>query len=258
MSIDWFTFTAQIINFLILVGLLARFLYKPIVEAMAQREEKIAASLNEAHQAQTRAEAAEATFRQETEALAHAKDDLLAEASREVERWRKQHQAEARDEVDSLKAQWYRALDRERESFIREARMRIAEHVHNVARQILRQLADEELESRTISVLARRLEQLEPRQKQAVSESIRESSNRVQVASGFPLSQPQKEQVATLLNQQLQLNLTPDFRTEPELIFGIELRVHGHKVAWSASEQLEQLDEEFVRSVNEALAHEVS
>ena len=45
MLINWFTVLAQIINFLILVFLLKRFLYKPILRAMAEREEKMADAL---------------------------------------------------------------------------------------------------------------------------------------------------------------------------------------------------------------------
>jgi len=38
MLIDWFTVVAQVINFLILVWLMKRFLYKPILNAIAARE----------------------------------------------------------------------------------------------------------------------------------------------------------------------------------------------------------------------------
>ena len=44
MPIDWFTVVAQAINFLILVWLLKRFLYKPILHAIDEREKGIAAN----------------------------------------------------------------------------------------------------------------------------------------------------------------------------------------------------------------------
>ena len=37
MLIDWFTVGAQIVNFLVLVGLLKYFLYEPILKAMDKR-----------------------------------------------------------------------------------------------------------------------------------------------------------------------------------------------------------------------------
>ena len=43
MQVDWLTVAAQIVNFLILVWLLHKFLYGPIVRAMGDREAAIAA-----------------------------------------------------------------------------------------------------------------------------------------------------------------------------------------------------------------------
>ena len=48
MLIDWFTVGAQVLNFLILVWLLKRFLYKPILNAIDAREKRIAAELADA------------------------------------------------------------------------------------------------------------------------------------------------------------------------------------------------------------------
>ena len=49
MQIDWFTVVAQIVNFLILVWLLKKFLYGPIIRAMDDRERRIASRLEEAN-----------------------------------------------------------------------------------------------------------------------------------------------------------------------------------------------------------------
>jgi F-type H+-transporting ATPase subunit b len=48
MLIDWFTVGAQVLNFLILVWLLKRFLYKPILHAIDAREQRIAKELADA------------------------------------------------------------------------------------------------------------------------------------------------------------------------------------------------------------------
>ena len=48
MEINWFTVIAQIVNFLILVWLLKRFLYKPVLKAIDDREQKVAAKLKDA------------------------------------------------------------------------------------------------------------------------------------------------------------------------------------------------------------------
>jgi F-type H+-transporting ATPase subunit b len=48
MLIDWFTVSAQVVNFLILVWLLKRFLYRPILNAIDAREKRIATELADA------------------------------------------------------------------------------------------------------------------------------------------------------------------------------------------------------------------
>jgi F0F1-type ATP synthase, subunit b len=55
MLIDWFTVGAQGLNFLILVWLMKRFLYRPILHAIDEREKRIAAELSDAEA--TKAEA---------------------------------------------------------------------------------------------------------------------------------------------------------------------------------------------------------
>jgi len=56
MQINWFTVIAQIINFFILVWLLKRFLYKPILKAIDEREKKIASQLEDANAKEEKAE----------------------------------------------------------------------------------------------------------------------------------------------------------------------------------------------------------
>jgi len=45
MFIDWFTIVVQALNFLILVWLMQRFLYKPILHAINEQEKRIATAL---------------------------------------------------------------------------------------------------------------------------------------------------------------------------------------------------------------------
>jgi F-type H+-transporting ATPase subunit b len=69
MLIDWFTVVAQIINFLILVWLLKRFLYKPILNAIDAREKKIAKELADA-------DAKKAEALKEREEFQHKNEEL--------------------------------------------------------------------------------------------------------------------------------------------------------------------------------------
>ena len=71
MQIDWFTVVAQIVNFLILAGLLAKLLYRPIVSAMQEREERIAARMQAAQEREQAAETARLDHEQKPVSYTH-------------------------------------------------------------------------------------------------------------------------------------------------------------------------------------------
>ena len=85
MLINWFTVAAQIVNFLILAVLLKRFLYGPIVRAMAAREERIASEMAVAAQKRREAEQEEAAITQKMQEIQAQRQEMLAQAER---RWR--------------------------------------------------------------------------------------------------------------------------------------------------------------------------
>ena len=63
MLIDWFTVGAQVVNFLILVWLLRRFLYKPVLAAIDAREKKVAAKIGNASAQEAQAQAERGRWR---------------------------------------------------------------------------------------------------------------------------------------------------------------------------------------------------
>ena len=89
MLIDPFTVGAQIVNFLILVGLLKYFLYGPIVSAMDKREEKIRSRLNDAERKKEEAEAERSGYEKERKEMEDQREKLLEEAEDEAEQRRK-------------------------------------------------------------------------------------------------------------------------------------------------------------------------
>jgi F-type H+-transporting ATPase subunit b len=76
MSIDWITVAAQIANFLVLIWLLKRFLYRPILDGIDAREAEIKARMQEAAEAEALAKTTEASYRAQIEAMHAAQSDV--------------------------------------------------------------------------------------------------------------------------------------------------------------------------------------
>ncbi|MDA1230004.1 MAG: hypothetical protein O2856_04455, partial [Planctomycetota bacterium] len=132
MTIDWFTYVAQILNFLVLIWLMKRFLYGPIINAMEQRESRLAARLSDAAAAEATANLCQQEYTEKLDDLANTREELLAEAGREVAIWRTDHFQTAKDDIENARQQWQQSLVREKQMLLREIQLDVAEHATNL------------------------------------------------------------------------------------------------------------------------------
>src|SRR4249919_3833463 len=101
MLIDWFTVVAQVVNFLILVWLLKRFLYGPILNAIDAREKRIATELADAEAKKTEAQKERDKFEHKNEVFDQQRAALLSQAMDEAKGERQRRLDTARQESDA-------------------------------------------------------------------------------------------------------------------------------------------------------------
>ena len=102
MLINWFTVVAQAVNFLILVWLLKRFLFKPILHAIDEREKGIATQLAEAEAKESEAQKDRDDFQHKNEAFDQERASLLKKATDEANAQRQRLFDEAKKDADAL------------------------------------------------------------------------------------------------------------------------------------------------------------
>jgi len=242
MLIDWFTVGAQVLNFLVLVYLLKRFLYGPIIRAMDEREKKIALRLQEGKKQQELAEQERSVFEEKSKALDRDREKRLTEITHEVEQKRNAMMHEVREAVDADRAQWYGVLEREKDTFLQDLRLRAGQHAYALARRALEELANAELESHMVGVFETRLAKLEGKERASLKEAIQVSQGKVLLRSAFALSQDTVRGIATYLETLMAGPVDVTLETAPDIVCGLELIVHGRKIAWSVGEYLDDLE----------------
>ncbi len=254
MSIHWFTFFAQMLNFLVLVWLLKRFLYGPIIQAMTERENKIAAKLNDADAAKLLAQQQGAAHEAKIQELEQTRGTLLAEAKVEVQKWHDEQIQLARTDVQKTRKEWFDGLIREQDAFVKELQQRTADHVYGATRKILSDLADAKLEEQATTVFLNRLGQMQDKAKQELSNALNESGHAVVIASAFLLPAEHRERILIDLQEKLDADVQVKFECVPASICGIELKLPGHKLSWTVNEALEALEEDLTRMLQAGLA----
>lgn len=149
----------QAVNFLLLLLILQKFLYRPILNAIKTRQERIQRGLEEAERASQRlAEASAEAERILTEARARAQE-IIAQAAQEGNRVKEEIIAQARAEASRILERARLEVEREREMALAELRRQAIDLAVLTARKIVGQALDEQAQHRIISDFISTLEQ---------------------------------------------------------------------------------------------------
>src|ERR1700689_1894127 len=148
MLIDWFTVGAQALNFLILVWLMKRFLYKPVLHAIDEREKRIAAELANADAKKAEAQKEHDEFQHKNEEFDQQRAALMTNATGEAQAERQRLLDEARKAAADLSSKRQAALQSEEQNLHQVIRRRTQQEVFAIARKVLTDLATTSLEER--------------------------------------------------------------------------------------------------------------
>jgi F-type H+-transporting ATPase subunit b len=251
MLIDWFTVGAQVVNFLILVWLLRRFLYGPITRAMAERQRGIDEQLAEAERLHAEATEEGARLRGATERFSAEREELTRHLREELDDSRRAQLAVVRADVDELQARWREAVAREREGFLLELRQRTGQQIVEVVRRALRDLADESLEAQVIVRFLARLHDLDDAQRQTLVSAADAHGRVLHLRTAFEVPPALRDQLAAAVSATVAPGYDLRFEVVPTLLGGVELRAGGQALAWTFDEYLETLESALAGALGE-------
>jgi F-type H+-transporting ATPase subunit b len=242
MLIDWFTVGAQVLNFVILVWLMKRFLYKPILEAIDAREKRIAAELADADGKRAEAQKERDAFEHKNEEFDQQRAQLLKQAADEAKTERQRLLDEARKAAAALSAKRQETFRNDAQKLSQAISRRTQQEVFAIARRALTDLATTSLEERLVAVFTRRLREMDAETKEGLTAVFQTASGPALVRSAFDLPPEQRAVVQNALNEAFSAEVRVRFETAPGLISGIELTTNGQKVAWSIADYIGSLE----------------
>jgi F-type H+-transporting ATPase subunit b len=244
MSFDWFTFAAQMVNFLLLIYLLRRFLYGPIISYMDERQANINAQIEDAKTREQNAEQTLGSVQGEKNRLLAERESLLAQARAEAETAKQALLKEARAQVDVQRQQWQTALAKEKEAFIEAMQKRATTELYKSMRRVLADLADAPLEQHIIKVFIKRLSTLAVAEQEAMQRALARNKHQAQLVTAFPLTAAQKLELEQALSQVLGQDMNLQLEQHEDLVCGIELNVFDQRLAWTLVSYLDSLEKE--------------
>jgi F-type H+-transporting ATPase subunit b len=242
MLIDWFTVCAQALNFLILVWLMKRFLYKPILDAIDVREKSIEAELSDAATRKAEAQRDRDEFQHKNDEFDQQRAALLSKATDTAKDEVRRLLADARKTADALSAKQQEALRSEQQSLSAEIARRTRDEVFAVARKALADLAGASLEERATHVFVRKLRASSEKDRNDLKSALKSAAGLAVVRSAFELPATQQKDIEDALKDVLQFESAVRFDTAPDLVSGIDLSANGWRISWSIADYLASLE----------------
>ena len=238
MELNWTTIILEMVNFLVLVWILKRFLYRPVLQVIEQRRQHIQARLDEA---QTQQQQADELRRQYEHRLADWQQEKAAAREvfqQETENRRKQTLKELDTEL---------ATARERAQVVEQRRLQEqTQHLEREALELggrfagrlLQELAGPELEARILDLLGTELTRLPEVQRQALQRAVQENGLQLQVETAYPLNQQQRQALEQAVRQLLGQEIACSFQVQPALIAGLRLSLGDWSLAANLRDEL--------------------
>ena len=217
MLIDWFTVGAQALNFLILVWLLKRFLYKPILDAIDAREKRIAAELADAAAKEAEAKKERDEFQHKNEEFDQERAALLSKATDEANAERQRLLDEARQAADALSANRQDALRNDAHHLNQAIIRRTQQEVFAIARKALADLATTSLEERLGEVFTRHLREMDGKAKEGLAMALKTASSPALVRSAFDLPPKERATIQNALNETFSADVHLRFETASDV-----------------------------------------
>ncbi len=239
MQIGLVTVVAQIFNFGLLVWLLNRFLYKPIVNVIAAREEAVKQKIAEAESLQEKAGTELAAYERQRRELESAREQYLKEAREEAQRVREQLVAQAEAEAEDARKRLLEQLAVEQRELTEAIQEGIIQQAGAVARRLLVDMGGSDVGDGVITALERRLEER--------PELLANAQLPVTVRVSFVPNEEHVERVRSMLGRRIGAELGEEDVVvvhDESLLLGAEVQFDGTVLTWHAKDYVDRWERE--------------
>lgn len=246
MSIDWFTTGAQIINFLILVWLLKKLLFRPIIGAMERREQGISSHFQLAETKMNEAQALKQQYEKHLHQLQKDKDEVLATVREQVEIEKAASLQQLGEEIQQKKNRFDAEMQKQQQELGQLISHTIAEKSLSLGRHLLSRLADQTLEQRMIEHFLQNLSGLPEAEQISIKQTLLKD-NSATIFTSFQAETAPRQQIQTWFE-----SFAPGckllFEQRDFLVCGIALEMDGRSWEWNVDRYLTELGTELLKS----------
>lgn len=238
MELNWSTFVLEIVNFLILVWILKRFLYRPVLNILEARREKIQQTLNEATTHHADAIALENKYEKRLNDWAVEKQKIVDALQHELQTERSQKLEELQHELSTEREKNNVINQRHEVEILKQHQQNAHKQAARFVSLLFNTVASDEVQSRLFTLIIKTLEDPGQSQESIILDAFKNFSGSVDVSSAYPLSDEQKSQLENIFRSISDKNFKVNFELDPELIAGLRIIIDSRVIGLNLQDEL--------------------
>jgi len=231
MSFDWTTFVLEFVNFIVLVWILRRFLYRPVRDVVQARQRTIEEQLRLADRARIEALAAKEAFERNMADWEREKTLARSELEKEIARERLRLMEKLEEENSERRAKERAQEERERQEWRRTTEQQALDLGSRFVVKLLERLASPALEAKLVSLALSDLGELPKAELEKLRSALAEDE--IEVSSAHSLGEDRRLALIRAIEQAAGAEVKPLFKEDPSLLAG--LRIHAGSWILSAN-----------------------
>lgn len=246
MEINWFDIVAEIINFFILLFILQKLLYKPVLNAMAERQERIQKAQIEADEKMNKAKELINEYDSKIANVEDDKREILDKARQEAQDKREDLLERYKEEAENKRKVYLKEIEDEKEVFIKSLRRNLGESAVKIASYILDTISSKELEEEVFHSFTESLNTLE---ESIPDENILDGQEDLDIISSRNLSEDEKQTIESILKKQMKDLKDINYEVDESLILGYELSLETYTVHTNIKNYLDSIEEDIIKNL---------
>ncbi|HSQ97263.1 MAG TPA: hypothetical protein VLL98_00920 [Rickettsiales bacterium] len=239
---ELFTIIAQLVNFVILIFILNKFLYKPVLLTLEKRRNDIKKKIEETERKLSESEQLKEEYLNKLNNLMQENEDLKHKALQDIKKFKELEIQKAKDDVAARKNKFTEYLDFEEKSLIENFNEKFGKLFVSYSNMLLKNIANSDLEK---EVLNKFIEKIKLLNLQKIDEINSLRSDTVLILSNNKLTSEQQEIIKETLQHKKIKFSNINFEVDANLILGIQMKVKSYVLSWDVRE----LSSDFLNSI---------
>jgi F-type H+-transporting ATPase subunit b len=244
MHFDPWTLVLQAANFLVLVWLLHRFLYRPVLGIITARKAATDKVIADAQAEKKAAEDLKRSLESQRTAIAQERDTALKAAREAADAEGKAVLAKAHADAEALRLEANKAFERERSQIVSTVGRDAARLAVSIVRRLLQEAPAVSVQEGLLDLVCDDVKSLPAESRKRIAERMAADGKTLEVVTAAPLDKRTAARFGKSLSAALGAPGSPKFRVDKALIAGVEVHFPFTILRRSWSEDLKRIEAE--------------